>query len=53
MGLFDNDDDVIDDLFMMEMLDEEEKNDRKKKGKDKDPNKDKDKDKKKGLFGIF
>ncbi len=49
MGLFDDDDDIIDDLFIMDMFDEDEK----KKKKDKDQNNDKDKDKKKGLFGLF
>ncbi len=49
MGLFDDDDDIIDDLFIMDMLDEDEK----KKKKDKDQDNDKDKNKKKGLFGLF
>lgn len=50
MGLFDDDDDIIDDLFIMDMLDEDE---RKKKKKDKEQDTDKDKNKKKGLFGLF
>lgn len=49
MGIFDDDDDIIDDLFIMDMIDEDEK----KKKKDKDQDSDKDKDKKKGLFGLF